>query len=176
MFVKKHGVAVRISQFGHDPLDGMFCVAPAPDPKNEGRTVLELLNSDRRVIPFIVSGDGSVILLTRVNLDWVMAQDHDGSGLILPDDYIIGREEPVEIEFMNGTTIDGILQMALDDEDTRASDFLNGPADFYPVLTRMGTLLVNKARVRSTRLSTISPQWKPRANASAQGATTTKTD
>jgi hypothetical protein len=111
------------------------------------------------VIPFIGTEDGSVILLTRLNVEWVMAGERTEMNLILPADYVISRQEPVELEFMNGTTIDGVIQMEVTPEGIRASDFLNGPADFYPVLTRMGTLLVNKARVRSTRLSTISPRW-----------------
>ena len=140
-------------------MDGFFCVGPAW--AAEPQTILELLNSTLRVIPFIVAADGSVILLTRLNLDWAMAGEQVESDLILPADYLVSRSEPVELEFVNGTTIDGVMQMEVTEERSRASDFLNGPAEFYPVLTRIGTLLVNKSRVRETRLSGTKPRPSP---------------
>jgi hypothetical protein len=164
MYVKKRRVAVRVSQFGHDPVDGFFCLALEPDGAKEPETILGLLNSSLRVIPFIVEDDGTVILLTRLNVDWVMAGERVESDLVVPHHTRVVREEPVALHFMNDTTIDGLIQM--EEKDGRASDFLNSAADFYPVRTRMGMLLVNKSRVRETRLSTVSPQWA-RQNAAA---------
>jgi hypothetical protein len=143
-------------------VDGFFCLAFGSTSPDEPQTVLELVNSSLRVIPFIVEEDGSVILLTRQNLDWVMAGERVEPEYVIPSESLAAREEPVVLDFMNGTTMDGLIQLA--QREGRASDFLNAPADFYPVRTRLGMLLVNKSRVRETRLSTISPHWalKPR--------------
>lgn len=159
MYIVKERIAVRVSQSGHDPLDGFFALASSSADGVGPRTILELLNSSRRVVPFIVAGDGNVILLTRLNLDWVMAGDRVPVGLVLPFDVEIVREEPVALHFMNGTTIDGLLQISPTSEGDRASDFLNSDSDFYPVRTHLGMLLVNKCRVRDTQLSTVSPHW-----------------
>jgi hypothetical protein len=159
VYVEKRRVAVRVSQSGHDPVDGYFCLAIGSEFTEEPQTVLELLNSPLRVIPFILEEDGSVILLTRQNLDWVVAGEQVEPELMFSTDSVHVREEPVELQFMTGTTIDGLMQIGTTDGSSRASDFLNAAPDFYPVITRLGTLLVNKTRVRETRLSTISPHW-----------------
>lgn len=170
MYVHKKRVPVRIAQSGHDPLDGFFALTPR-DELGPGETILGLLNSSQRVIPFIVEGDGSIILLTRINLDWVIAGERADGSLVLPPDYRITREEPVELHFMNGSAIDGMMQIEGAPTHCRASDFLNADPDFYPVITRLGTLLVNKNRVRETRLATISPGWAgPREGISSRGA------
>lgn len=159
MFVEKRRVAVRVSQISQDPLDGHMCLAGSIGGSGGAETLLGLLNSPLRVIPFIVEGDGNVILLTRLNVEWVMAGDRVEPEMIYPSGYSVGREEPVEIQFLNGASIDGLIQMEVTEHRSRTSDFLNGDDDFYPVLTRVGTLLVNKSRVRETRLATISPRW-----------------
>jgi hypothetical protein len=161
MYVSKRPVTVRVAQFGHDPLDGAFALAQETDAQGQPTTIFELLNSSLRVIPFIVREDGSIILLTRRNIDWVMVDERVDGQLVLPKTYVVAREEPVELQFMSGTTIDGLLQIDSQNETQRASDFLNLPEDFYPVLTRLGTLLVNKDRVKETRLGTVSPAWAP---------------
>lgn len=159
MHIAKQRVAVRVATIGHDPVDGYVCLAPERGDPGQPGTILELLNSSHRVIPFILEGDGAIVLLTRTNFDWVIAGDRVERRFILPDEYLVARQEPVEIQFMNGTTIDGLIQIDGARGDLRASDFLNGSDDFYPVLTRLGTLLVNKERVKETRLATISPDW-----------------
>lgn len=159
MYVAKRQIAVRASQSGHDPIDGFFCLALAPAPPEEAGTLLELLNSSSRVIPLIRAEDGAVILLTRLNIDWVMAGERVEASLIYPARGETLREEPVVLHFMNGTTMDGLILMDAAAMGSRASDFLNDSGDFYPVRTRLGTLFVNKSRVRETRLSTISPRW-----------------
>jgi hypothetical protein len=71
---------------------------------------------------------------------------------IFPPDYVVDFEEFVHVQFLAGRTIEGQLQVEKVDESTRASDYLNGPGDFFPVVTRLGILLANKSRVRETVL------------------------
>lgn len=154
MHVEKQRIAVRISMSGHDPLGGFLSLGPHSAGHTAYESLLELLNSAQRVIPFIQE-DGQVILLTRANLAWVMAVERAERSLVVPADYVVVREETVELSFVNGTTIDGQIQIEETATGSRASDCLNAPTDFYPVKTRLGILLVNKARVCETRLSRV---------------------
>lgn len=150
-YIEKLRVAVRIAQFGHDPIDGRFCLTrSAAGPSTSAETVLDLLNSSLRVLPFLVEFENSVRLLTRLNLEWAMAGENVPEEMVLSREER-GREEPVEIEFLNGNAIRGTVRIPLS-AGFRASDFLNTAPDFYALHTRLGILLVNKLRVRETRL------------------------
>ncbi|MGH2399150.1 MAG: hypothetical protein ACRDF6_04840 [bacterium] len=133
-------------------MDGSLSLDPRTGREEGPETVLELLNSPLRVIPFILAADQSVLLLTRLNIDWVVAGPSVPASLIRPPAGDPGREEPVQVWFVDGRSMDGMLQLERSGHQSRASDLLNGRADFYPMTTRLGTLLVNKSRVRETRL------------------------
>ena len=47
--------------------------------------------------------------------------------------------------------------MELPEDLNRASDFLNGDGDFYPLMTRDGTVLINKTRVIDVQVFQESP-------------------
>lgn len=153
--IPKRRVPVRISQFGHDPIDGHLCLMPA-DAGNglNAETVLGLLNSNVRVVPFIVDQGETVRLFTRLNIDWVMVDAQVSNEMVMRNPGREHREEPVEIEFMNGSTIVGMMQIT-GPKDFRPSDFLNTAHDFYPVRTRVGLLLVNKLRVSEVKLGVM---------------------
>src|SRR5438477_8355732 len=77
-YVKKHQASVRVCLPGQDPVDGVFSLSPDSPFHSGPQTILELLNSQLRTIPFLIpSSDDDVVLLTRVNIDWVVA----GSGV-----------------------------------------------------------------------------------------------
>jgi len=109
------------------------------------------LNSSRRVIP--VSNGGSVALLTRLNIDWVVVGSNVEPQLICPQHTGIAREQRVTLHFRDGRSVDGSARWALPDGNNRLSDFLNENEDFYLLATRIGTLLVNKSCIRETRIS-----------------------
>jgi hypothetical protein len=52
-----------------------------------------------------------VILLTRLNLEWVMAGELVECDPIYPAEYVVSRAEPVELQFMNGTAINSLIQL-----------------------------------------------------------------
>ena len=156
-YIAKRRAPVRISQPGLDSFDAILSLAPHSRHHQGGETILELLNSGSRVIPLILPGEDSVLLATRLNLDWVMATDNVDPAFICPPTYWVTREERVQVTFTDGRSMDGVLQMELPPEINRPSDFLNGPEDFFPLVTRMGTLLVNKSRVRETRVIYCAP-------------------
>jgi hypothetical protein len=150
--VVKRRTTVRVCQSGEDALDGLFCLAVESPELGRAETLFDLLNSSRKMVPFVRSGDRRVSLLTRMNIDWVIAPEAVTAEWIYPPHYRLGFEEPVHVFFLDGRTIEGRLQIAADPRIDRASDFLNGASDFFPVKTRLGTLFANKARVRETLL------------------------
>jgi hypothetical protein len=76
---------------------------------------------------------------------------------VRPPTFHVTREERAEVRFTNGGAIAGLLQMELPEMYNRASDFLNGPDDFFPLTTDDGVYLVNKLRLRETVLFEASP-------------------
>ena len=95
-----------------------------------------------------------VLLLTRDNIDWAVAGSGVESSLMLSPPLAVTREENVLVTFSDGRAIDGLIQIELPEGMNRVSDFLNGPQDFFPLRTRIGTVFINKARVRDTRVNT----------------------
>jgi len=62
------------------------------------------------------------------------------------------------VRFQGGAEVEGLLELELPETLNRTTDFLNGAADFSPLLRRDGILLVNKHRVVETRLYDRSPR------------------
>ena len=151
-YVVKRRTAVRVSQLGGENLDGLFCLALESPELHRPETILDLLNSSRRMVPFVRMGDRRISLLSRLNIPWVLATSEVARELIYPPHYVVAYEELVQVHFNDGGVIEGNLQVELTGERVRASDFLNSPGEFFPMLTRMGTLLANKSGVRETVL------------------------
>jgi hypothetical protein len=150
--IQKLRAPVRLSQPGESPLDGYFCLLPDIDGRGSPETILELLNSSRRVIPFFRIADDNFVLFTRLNIDWVMPGAQVDSNWVMPRRVHATREQRVHLQFFDGREMEGDARWTSPGADIRLSDFLNDPADFYPLVTRMGILMVNKNRVRETRV------------------------
>jgi hypothetical protein len=156
-YIQKLRITVRISQPGQEPVQGFLSLAPQAEFHHGPETLLERLNARDRVIPFQRYEDGAVFLVSRLDLEWVAAGrivDHD---LVCPRTYRVTREERVHVRLKSGPEFDGLIQMELPENFNRASDFLNGPDDFFPLVTENGVLLVNKLAVLDTRLFESSP-------------------
>lgn len=151
--IQKLRAPVRLSQPGEAPLDGHLCLLPELPGEGRPETLLELLNSPRRVIPFLRPIDESVVLLTRLNVDWVMASAQIDPSWIMPRRFPAAREQSVRLHFADGNQMEGDVRWTSPSGDVRLSDFLNDAADFYPLMTRIGILIVNKNRVRETRVA-----------------------
>ncbi len=157
-YIEKHQVSVRVSRPGQEPQPG-FLVLAAQSPHREGpETVLDLLNSPLRVVPLVRGPGEPVRLLTRLGIEWVMPDPQVQANLVCPRTYLITREERVEVHLAGGASLEGLIQMELPEEINRASDFLNLPDDFFPLVTPSGRLLVNKHHVRETQVFASSPR------------------
>ena len=150
--IQKLRAPVRLSQPGETPMDGHLCLTPEVDGEQRPETILELLNSPRRVIPFLRDADDSVVLLTRLNVDWVVVGNQVPMDWVMPRRSPAMREQGVRLHFLDGGMMEGHVRWPSPGADIRLSDFLNDPADFYPLVTRLGILMVNKNRVRETRV------------------------
>ena len=76
---------------------------------------------------------------------------------VCPPTYSVTREERVSVRFRSGLELEGLLRMELPEMLNRASDFLNGPEDFFALMTADGVVLVNKRAVFDTRVYESSP-------------------
>ncbi|MGH7731867.1 MAG: hypothetical protein ACRENJ_11530 [Candidatus Eiseniibacteriota bacterium] len=151
--IQKLRASVRLSQPGESPVDGYLCLAPEVEGERRPETILELLNSSRRVIPFLRGADESVGLLTRLNIDWVVVGGQVDPAWVMPKRFPAMREQSVRLQFSDGRTMEGDVRWPSPAAtDIRLSDFLNDPADFFPLATRVGIMMVNKNRVRETRV------------------------
>ncbi|HEY3215337.1 MAG TPA: hypothetical protein VGK93_02470 [Candidatus Eisenbacteria bacterium] len=155
-FSPKLRVAVRVRLSGEEPMDGFLLLSPESDFRPGPETILERLNASDRVIPFHRRSDGTTLLLTRLDLEWVVAGRGKGD-LSVPPSHFVTHQERVRIRFSGGGEMEGLIQMELPETLNRASDFLNGADDFFPLATVQGIYLVNKTRVLETRLFQSSP-------------------
>ena len=155
-FVDKIRVMVDIAEPGHEPMHGVMAVASRTPQHSGAETVIDVLNSDLRVIP-VTRPDGSTVLYTRLQIAWVRTATDVEQALVWPGTYRVTKEEQVLVEMEDGSRLAGRVQMELPEDLNRNSDFLNGGEDFFPLLARAGTYLVNKAKVRATALFEASP-------------------
>jgi hypothetical protein len=161
-FVDKMRLPVRVQVSGEEPMIGFLSVSPQSALHEGPETLLELLNTAQRMVPLVMAADSSVLLLTREHLDWVAPDPSVATDLVRPRPYLVTREERVAAEWLDGRRVEGLMPMELPRELNRASDYLNGQDDFFPLVTPSGTLLVNKSRIRGVRIFGSSP--RPRAS------------
>ena len=157
-YIHKLRAAVRLSMPGQDPLDGELALAPVSPIGSGPETILELLNSPHHVIPLMLGSDDGVLLVNRLNINWVMAGHGVDSELVGPRTFLVTREETVHVTLADGAAIDGLIQMELPADKNRVSDFLNAPEEFFALRTRLGIVMVNKTHVRDIRVTQPSPK------------------
>jgi hypothetical protein len=157
-YIQKLRVPARVALPGQTPMGGYFALAPQAEFRPGPETLLERLNTHDRVVPFIRDDDDATYLLARLGVEWVEAASSVDPGLVCPPSYRVTREEWVKLRFEGGIELEGLLQMELPESLNRATDFLNGPEDFFPLLRSDSIVLVNKHRVVDTRLFGSSPR------------------
>lgn len=156
-YVQKIRVPIRLAQPHLDPRDGWFLLFPNLDQGDRAETVFELLSSSRAVIPFIQADDASVILLTRANIDWVAIGDNVLPDLIVPPGPPANHQQRVQLRFIDEGRVDALIEWRGDRDRARLSDFFNWDEPFLVAKTGFGTLIVNKLRIRETRIVADAP-------------------
>jgi hypothetical protein len=145
-------VPVRLSQPNLDPRDGWFMLFPHVGVEKRSESLLELLNSRRSVIPFIVAGDASVLLLTRINIDWVAVGPNVDPALVYPSGLSRNTRQRLELRFIDESRVDAEIEWYSESGQERPSDFLNVCDTFVAARTGFGTLIWNKTRLREARI------------------------
>lgn len=151
-YAHKVRVPARVAQPHREPRDGLFLLSAGLGPERRTESLIELLNSERVVIPFVQADGADVVLLTRTHIDWVVVGRDVDRGHVFPPGYVVTREQRVDLRLMDETHVHAVLQWHSPDGTLRLSDYLNGEEEFIPARTAFGTLLVNKLRVRETNL------------------------
>lgn len=160
-YIPKLRVPVTLAQSGKPPTDGYLSLAahsalfPGPE------TLFERLNSAERVIPFHRAEDGAVLLVSRLEVEWVMAGAGVQDPQVYPPPHFPTAEERVRVRLKGGSTFEGMLHIELPEQLNRASDFLNGPEDFFPLITGRGLKLINKAQMIEVLVFENSPMPRP---------------
>jgi hypothetical protein len=157
-YVHKLRAVAWVSEQGEEEALGYFALTPHAQFHTGPETLLERLNSSDRVIPFHLHEHDGVLLLNRLEIQWVMPVETVPAELVCPQTYQVTREERVRLRLRSGETLEGLLRMELPEWFNRASDFLNSPEHFFPLVTERGVVLVNKLCVSSTRLYEASPE------------------
>jgi hypothetical protein len=157
-YVQKLRVPVRVSQRHREARDGWFLLSPERGGEGQPESILELLNSPRVVVPFIVQQDPNIVLLTIAHIDWVVVDAEVDANLVSPRSRPVSREQRVELHFTDRRHVEGIIQWDASEDALRLSDFLNGPDDFFMLRTPTGPILVNRRRVAETRVAESSPR------------------
>jgi hypothetical protein len=160
-YIRKLRVVAWVSEPGEPPVEGHFLLNPQAEFHAGPATLLERLNSGDRVIPFQRCEDEAVLLLNRLEIEWVQPGPNVDPSLVCPSNYLVTREERVRVRLKSGDALVGLLRMELPEWFNRASDFLNGPEHFFPLVTEKGVVLVNKLCMLSTRLFEPSPEPVP---------------
>jgi hypothetical protein len=156
-YVQKLRASVRVLLVGDPPIDGVLCLAPYARFHDGPQTLLELLNSGDRMVPLEGGEEGTVRLITRSEIVWVAPHSGVEARLQRHTSFQVTNEEQVRIRLVDGTSLDGLLQLELPSEFNRASDFLNMTDDFFALESVDGLRFINKLRVREVRLFTASP-------------------
>jgi hypothetical protein len=154
---RKLHVLVRMSQPGQSPIEGTVFLSSLSSRGDGPQTLSELLNRPERFIPFHRNEDGSTLLVARRHLQWVAASTETDRELLKPPENLSAREELVLIRFLDGSEVRGLIQMNLPSEQSRASDYMNCPDDFFPLSTTAGLLFVNKHAIVDTLVYETSP-------------------
>ena len=156
-YVDKLRVPVRLARLGSPPAAGTLALSPTAELHEGPETLLECLNAAQRVLPFELERGDAVLLLNRRHVEWVEAGATVEPRLVSPPTFMATREEWVRVRLASGETVEGVIAMEMPHEFNRASDYLNGDDDFFPLRTNTGTRLVNKRRVTDVLVRTTVP-------------------
>jgi len=156
-YVQKRMAGVRVAVVGRSPVDLVLMLAPQTMLHSGPETILERLNSADRVIPFRRPEDDATLLISRADIEWVLAGRGLSTELVCPPTYLVTREERVVASFRSGAQLSGLIRMELPPDFNRASDFLNLADDWFPLVVDDGIVLVNKLQLIETRLFETSP-------------------
>ncbi len=143
-YIEKIRVPVRLARQGAPPAVGLLALSPQAELHDGPETLLERLNAVQRVLPFQSPDNDIVLLVTRLQVEWVEAGPDVEPRLVRPAAYMPTREELVSVRMTSGEVFDGVISMEMPHEFNRASDYLNGEEDFFPLQTPEATRIVNK--------------------------------
>jgi hypothetical protein len=154
---RKIRVLVRLALRHEGPVSGAMFVSSHGGRASHPQSVWELLEEFGPFLPFEKSPDGTTVLVSRRNIDWVQVEGEASFDLFHPPPRGLVREELVQVRFQDGGIMVGLMVLDIPDAGKRASDFVNGPGSFFPLVTPEGRFLVNKKAVLDITVFETSP-------------------
>jgi hypothetical protein len=156
-YIPKIRIAVMVAQAGEPQVHGHLSLAPHSSQRLGPETLFERLNAPDRLIPFHRAGDGATVMLARDAIEWVAATPDVEDARLFPPPVFTTAEERVRVWFKSGASLEGMLRIELPEHLNRASDFLNGAEDFFPLMTGGAMRLINKQQILEVEVFETSP-------------------
>lgn len=135
----------EIRQEGESILSGYFFLSVLSPNGHGPERIIDLLNGEKRFLPFRLEG-GEVILLRRREILTVVPEEDDA-----PPPVGLFRKIVAEIRLTSGDTLKGHIFTDLPESHSRLSDFFNRCGDFFYLEAGGRGHLVNSLKVLSIR-------------------------
>ena len=87
-YVEKLLIPAAVAVSGSEPFIGAFALCVHSPHRAGPESLLELLNSGARVVPFVRSGDDVVMLLARQAIEWVEIDHEVDPTWVRPRSYV----------------------------------------------------------------------------------------
>ena len=140
----KRQATLRVSTGGR--LDVNFFLSYTSD-KHPGRElIMDVLNSERSFIPLEDVLKDEILMIGKNRFMEVELAERD-----LLEETLEGREIPVQIELINGDTLEGSFFTDLPPDKLRLSDYLNHTPQFIYLCRDQNDVILNKDYILSLK-------------------------
>ena len=140
----KRQATLRVSTGGR--LDVNFFLSYTSE-KHPGRElIMDVLNSERSFIPLEDVLKDEILMIGKNRFMEVELTERD-----LLEETLEGREIPVQIELINGDTLDGSFFTDLPPDKLRLSDYLNHTPQFIYLCRDQNDVILNKDYILSLK-------------------------
>lgn len=140
----KRQATLRVSTGGR--LDVNFFLSYTSEKHPERELIMDVLNSERSFIPLEDVLKDEILMIGKNRFMEVELAERD-----LLEETLEGREIPVQIELINGDTLDGSFFTDLPPDKLRLSDYLNHTPQFIYLCRDQNDVILNKDYILSLK-------------------------
>jgi hypothetical protein len=140
----KRQATLRVSTGGN--LDVNFFLNYSTEERSGRELIIDVLNSQRSFIPLEDVLKDEILMIGKNRFMEVELSERD----LLPET-LSGREIPVQIELINGDTIEGSFFTDLPPDKLRLSDYLNHTPQFIYLCREHNDVILNKDYILSLK-------------------------
>jgi hypothetical protein len=140
----KRQATLRVSTGGN--LDVNFFLNYSTEERSGRELIIDVLNSQRSFIPLEDVLKDEILMIGKNRFMEVELSERD----LLPET-LSGREIPVQIELINGDTLEGSFFTDLPPDKLRLSDYLNHTPQFIYLCREHNDVILNKDYILSLK-------------------------